>query len=748
MRRPAWRRAASLPVLLALAHPPRHRGSPAALRELWEFWCWAETGFGHARACCAAGPDAPGCFAGPTATYERCCRDGWRPEARATEEVEEQDEREDRPRPGDDPAAVDRACAGLWIDPAAAAKASAEWERGLDKTLRCRRGGAAWAEWVGDAIRLAAHVPQVDFTVVDLSHCHWGVAECANRSELLRHRSTVVGGARASRARPGMTAALVLHGRGQRKGGRWPPQLLWAPPRRARARRRTPAAEAPSVYVLSIDSLSRSSFPIVMPRTFEFLTGRRGGRPSLAAGQLPRSHAATEFQRFHTLNFGGTLSQVFPMLFGGLRLPCERATAQQVSEGFAHNLYNLTRAVRACGVAANAPSALRRAGYRLATSFTDVGFGSVVRGAAGEWDHVLPYVADAVQAFGPLGHAKALVVEVPRDYICAGHRQLHDMVLEWNEQLLAVHRERGEPLFLYSHLLGAHLKETRAAGLDATVHDHLRRSLAANPDLLVLFLSDHGSTDIACDQRAPVLHVLAPRRQHAEALVANGRAVVSPLDLHATFLRLAGAGGWEELRRGLGKSLAAAPAKAYQEALHLDLASPQLDPRSIFEPLPPERSCAAAGIPRWHCAVRDAGRLGTPVSCLGTETGGVDGEEAELACHILTHAVGPSIIRALNQELEAVRHACAVFTMRRLESFAFSGSSLGGRRWVLRFSVNEGQPPRVFEVGVQLRTRDDGSGLLLSVSVLSWMQVTLYQKYEACTPRGAPAELCVCGESS
>lgn len=75
-------------------------------------------------------------------------------------ETQEQDEREDRPRPGDDPAAVDRACAGLWIDPAAAAKASAEWERGLDKTLRCRRGGAAWAEWVGDAIRLAAHVPQ------------------------------------------------------------------------------------------------------------------------------------------------------------------------------------------------------------------------------------------------------------------------------------------------------------------------------------------------------------------------------------------------------------------------------------------------------------------------------------------------------------------------------------------------------------------------------------------------------------
>eukprot|EP00928_Gymnodinium_smaydae_P071014 TRINITY_DN5470_c0_g2_i1.p1 TRINITY_DN5470_c0_g2~~TRINITY_DN5470_c0_g2_i1.p1 ORF type:complete len:793 (+),score=98.55 TRINITY_DN5470_c0_g2_i1:169-2547(+) len=783
--------------LVGLTHTELLRPELAALHGLTMLNCWPPYLDLEAVVLCCGGehPGRHDCFGG-TLTRERCCPESF-------EESPEIVGGDESPAMDEAPWELDDACAAHWIDPTIRAENLAN-----EAAARRARGGVCgrepWVQWDGEAVVAVPHPAgssdmSVEFDVLDLSACQWGSDVCL---AVVRHLPQLLTATRPKGSRghwqssggrwippPNVTAVIAFRATdAAAKSDASLPQVQVVPllQRRAPFRsedrgagQQSSKAWQPSLYVLTLDSVSRSSFRLVMPRTFEFLTRLaaaphpRSAKASHDTPEIPRSHVSFDFGRYHTLSYGGTLSQMFPFFFGGLRRSCDSFIVQQ---GGRLHLYNLSNALKRCAAfpGGGALGSLQKSGYRLAVSFTDAGFGSIVRDAL-KWDHVMPYLADVLgKVFGK--SAEGDVADV--DFMCTGSGHYYELMLEWNLRALELHRGR-DPLFLYSHSLAAHLREWIVAGMDVAIRDHLEKVLTQNPNLVVALVADHGSTGVYCDQKAPILHIIAPRsllRQRpdmARALEANRHAVVSPFDWFSTLRHLAGEGKggefMQDLRaRGLMR-LRVSPAKPYQEQLVLDVApGSHFAPQSLLSRMSPNRSCGAAGIPAVHCTVRKRRLSGAPASPLkeplycqayhllsevtqeklspqqkerAVALNPESDEEVGILCKVAELVLGTKLVGELNRRIREAgpkSAACKALSWGSLERI--QGEGRASKTYWLRFSVREGDPPRVFDARVFVRRFER----ILQMHVLHIAQVTRYRKYESCTPPGARAELCVC----
>jgi len=801
----------------------------SGLRAIVRLVCWPpHCHMAVVSGCCRGKLPSEFCF-NTNLTWERCCpstnNDDVGERAMYGADVANG---EDTPIRGQASWELDDACAASWIDPRVSAEDIARHVATNRPGRRCEND--QWVYWDGEAVRLIEGVT-AGFAVLDVSMCLWGSVACFNLMDIRSNQVAVQG--RSWRPPPPVTAVFVKKDDGaerfpllfipivrmrRRKRLRYvdaavagAPRLRPQSPLQFEASQQDPQSDAaplgigigpwqanpnvsnrmlpiggelpprveereahldlgrPSLYMLTLDSVSRSLLRVAMPRTFEFLTREaaapaRRGVPvpeSKATPGIPSSHEVLEFSRYHTLYFGGTLSQMFPFFFGGLLVSCAHSVVEMAWNGLYH-VYNLTGALRKCAAfpGGGALGELHRAGYRLGVSFTDVGFGAIVRDAV-RWDHVLPYIVDGLQRLKQEGG--------DIDFLCMGPRRLHELVLDWNLDVLDLYRGI-EPTFIYSHLLAAHVEKELVSGLDLAVRDHIRMTLERNPDLVVVVTADHGCVSVACDQKAPMLHILVPksllrRRPHvAAALHVNQHKVVSALDWFATLRHLAGSstvndwGGFRALRAQGVRQLLASPTKVHQEALIVNIDDSRFAPRSLFATMPRNRSCASAGIPRRHCAVRFEGserdlafcthyaalsevtrtRLSTAEAAKAREPMDV---ERSLVCHVASETMGRLVVRHINEKNQRgseCRRKCRSLTFSQLESIEVSGGV--ERHYRLRFAVREGDPPRVFDAVVFMRPQ----GMVFEMSIAHLAQVTRYYKYERCTPPGARAETCVC----
>lgn len=219
------------------------------------------------------------------------------------------------------------------------------------------------------------------------------------------------------------------------------------------------------------------------------------------------------------------------------------------------------------------------------------------------------------------------------DFQCIGPHFYYQLVMDWSRDVFSSLRD--VPVFLYSHFQAGHLNRRSLQHLDLALRDHFVMILTRRPDLIVVLMSDHGDVSRACDQKSPVLHFLVPsallraRPDMAAALYSNQERIVSGWDLFATLKHLAEfqsrdsldvAGFQALLKQGIGEIIAS-PVKHFQEVTRIDLQG-GFEPKSLFQLLPLQRGCVAAGIKAHLCAARTPPRplFCTPWSALSRGT--------------------------------------------------------------------------------------------------------------------------------
>lgn len=534
-------------------------------------------------------------------------------------------------------------------------------------------------------------------------------------------------------------------------------------------------ASAPSFYFLVLDSVSRSTFQKRMPLTYAFITSQAlQGVGSRATASLPRSHEVFSFPRYHTLQFGGTMAQMFPVFFSGI-LRC--TDAQDRAQMTPSRTYNISGPLQKCGLERFLKSVLmelRDAGYRLGFATTLKAVSGLLRST--RWDYVLPYMGKENIGDDADDAGNEAATDDVGDFVCTGGgRKAFELALSWAQQVLRFSRPfRGRPSrphFVYVHLQAAHVNLQMVSFLDAALREHLQQVMHANPDLVIALASDHGALSRTCDQRSPMMHLLVPRSLlgarpgFRRVLRSNQEQVVSGWDLHATFRHLArfvednpdDVGRFQSLlARGI-RELVISPLKAFQEVTAVDLQG-GFDPRSFFQEMAPGRGCRGAGVLSSHCAYwKSTGQeviFCVPWRNLSTtnldQLGGSDLAKSRAAIprmalqDLVCTAMEQTVIAAALDDIDRTTRVpdasrdtrvCALPTLKQLETV----TSYGMGRFVLRMVLNEGAPNAVFDVSFELpsyRTR--------RVERMTITQVTRYRIHEACTPRGILAEFCLC----
>merc|ERR1712159_520617 len=90
-------------------------------------------------------------------------------------------------------------------------------------------------------------------------------------------------------------------------------------------------------------------------------------------------------------------------------------------------------------------------------------------------------------------------------------------------------------------------------------------------------------------------------------------------------------------------------------------------------------------------------------------------------------------------ELNDPLGVCARLTFNNIEYVV----GYGGGYYAFRFTVNEGNPPRVFDANFLVANARGRAIEHIHVN-----QVTRYKKYEVCAPVGVVADVCVCDTQS
>eukprot|EP00929_Paragymnodinium_shiwhaense_P059866 TRINITY_DN29951_c0_g1_i1.p1 TRINITY_DN29951_c0_g1~~TRINITY_DN29951_c0_g1_i1.p1 ORF type:complete len:757 (-),score=107.12 TRINITY_DN29951_c0_g1_i1:688-2958(-) len=664
----------------------------------------------------------------------------------------------DAPSPDEEPWAADRSCDMEWQvtkgdTSAGATRLQARGTVTADDKTRSEGDPEGIAReckgerrffWDGEAVRSRGGS---DFKAADATSCAWEF--CQSLSELRLSPSVREASGPTWLPHPRCRVAVVLDA----SDGHWEIVLL---PRRSASttasESRRPADDRPSLYMLVVDSVSRAAFRRHMPHTYEFVTGKAATSKDYSepAGpsspRMPKSHAVTWFSRYHTAQWGSTMAQMLPMLYGGLRGKCkERTVVPATKRGFR---YNVSMAIQKCRVFENAgPSHLRRsAAYRLA--FSTAHWASVGIFSSIKWDQSCPFLGEFVGGLDDSVDAK-----------CLADERYYDYVMAWNSMTL---EENGNaPLFLYSHFHGRHLGTKSIELMDVALRDHLIAVTERHPNLIIALMSDHGVISKFCDQRAPIFSLLMPesilarRPELRAALVANKDQVISPWDLMVTLRTL------PELERGglegsiwPAKILAerparilASPVQFHQAVTEVDLNGP-FSPTSVFKVLPPHRRCAAAGIDLNHCGIalqrqQHLSFACTPPDRLSKETLSLVPQHVldtpqihhlqAQVCLIVEDLFMDAIMGAVNVFRQGGEHVCEELTYEQMELFEVVGAAFS-----VRFKVKQGSPGRVFDARFNVNPSSRG------ITDLGVRQVTRYKQYEKCTPAAVDPNFCVC----
>eukprot|EP00929_Paragymnodinium_shiwhaense_P120386 TRINITY_DN92312_c0_g1_i1.p1 TRINITY_DN92312_c0_g1~~TRINITY_DN92312_c0_g1_i1.p1 ORF type:complete len:776 (-),score=93.23 TRINITY_DN92312_c0_g1_i1:26-2353(-) len=546
-----------------------------------------------------------------------------------------------------------------------------------------------------------------------------------------------------------------------------------------KVRPREGVEDRPSIYMLVLDSVSRTTLRRYMPLTnklLQKLAGEHGAGHRAASGQgkqkepkktgdanveemergtadeeTTTSHTAFRFRRYHTLSMGGTVTQMFPLLYGGLK-PC-RVKMEHVASWFD---YNMTEVLASCSAfPGGLPRLFRKAGYRLGFATVNWGSNELSRALSHDrWDHILP------QLGGILG------ATFPRDMFCMGNRRYHEIILQWAMDVLDMYK--GMPVFLYAHLDGSHKARSEARFIDRAVRDHLEEVMRRHPDVTIVLKADHGFVFKPCDQKAPMLNLLVPKRllearpELAEGLESNQDKLVAPFDLFMTFRHFLKLSTWQKvdpdfrqpfsMLRSLQVPNLVSSMFRYNQLLHsISLKGDVFNPTTLLEPIRHDRTCANAGIADFHCLVGQA-EATKRVFCVDYD-GLSEVTQQQFAraavsstatkksvCKSVMEALNPYITSSLSRFREGPYkrgkpHICKVLTLQNLELIERQGNVFS-----LRLRTHQGTPNAVFDLLVKLNV----ASLTPTFGIMAAAQVTRWQQYKRCTPQSVIPEFCVC----
>eukprot|EP00927_Polykrikos_kofoidii_P033656 TRINITY_DN2847_c0_g2_i1.p1 TRINITY_DN2847_c0_g2~~TRINITY_DN2847_c0_g2_i1.p1 ORF type:complete len:856 (-),score=66.05 TRINITY_DN2847_c0_g2_i1:359-2734(-) len=495
----------------------------------------------------------------------------------------------------------------------------------------------------------------------------------------------------------------------------------------------------PNIYLLVLDSVSRQAMTTLMPHTSALFSGKT---------KLPWGWRSAWFSKYHALQHGTTVENLFSLLYGGLLkgsndtnrgVVCKPDQGSEIVRDWTHTDRHLSARAHVEGakfdfsMTMNVPEihdAL--AADDLAPSFFD--FASLVADFRGEH----------------------LEVE-GSDFTCFAGVTLAEHVLEWNAARLRF----GGRMLVYSHLRGIHCplpaRDFKVlAKLDKPLHMHLDQLMRLK-DVAIFLLSDHGRWDLTCDQRNPFLGLLVPSRW-APQLASSG-GLTSAWDVYATVRQLLSIGGDlslpEDDLAGMSELVGArvcvqpSPQRDLQAGLSC-MPPASMKPISLLDPslIPSNRTCAEAGISEDHCALY--GTLWWTHLCVD------GGERLSQATRDMMLHFSPDLTQVLwcgfgwKLAAKATKHANAVLAAAgahacwplRVDAVELVTHEMLSKKHVVRFRLQE-SPPRVFDAtffyteGGAITDADHYA--LLAVS-----QVTRYRDYEWCAQSGESTKFCRC----
>ncbi|CAE6921723.1 HERC1 [Symbiodinium sp. CCMP2592] len=373
-----------------------------------------------------------------------------------------------------------------------------------------------------------------------------------------------------------------------------------------------------SVYILIVESASRTAFEAFCPKTMAFLRRQsRLERPVRADEESPNSRKwrVVDLALFHAL-YGGTVANMVPALTGfsfDMAKDSERRAGwrcETVLEGIPEGrlLWNIAK----------------KHGYK--TLFGATGCNGFLgtrycRKWLGQFDRVVPSLE-----IDPNCHSqhewRAMMLERKGKRGCIGGKRPSEHLLDYFLRFQEIHSDG--PVFAYLHLEASHESQHALQLLDEALAAHLEGLSRLPPEArpLLVLAGDHGPPN-ECDEKSPLVSFLVPEarlpdvgcgglltncglphlqsnltgtlrgaaeenarlwRRYMWNLEQNRFVISSWYDVYATLRHIIS-----------GKD----PGGAAQNELQWD--APDHRARSLLSKLPRRRTCTQAGVPEWHC---------------------------------------------------------------------------------------------------------------------------------------------------
>lgn len=341
-----------------------------------------------------------------------------------------------------------------------------------------------------------------------------------------------------------------------------------------------------------------------------------------------------------------------------------------------------------------------------------------------------------------------------------------DSMIEATKEFMKVNVRGGRPFFSFMHLYTFHDNFERVAidYFDKRLAMYLE-SLLTSPEFLnTIFIisGDHGMEIPLypnCDRSHPALSILLPKQWRGdhefearfgpnvfEALEHNQHQLVTEFDIYATLRQILspGDGGdWFGMREfgGSGVMYFVPPRQQSREAFASVPFGPgeAFSPRSLFEKMPVDRTCAEAGVANdTHC--RLYGSLTERYRCDKNETIEVVDPRSQCACN-LGKMMANMVTTKWNAKLFP---PCSILHPRIVNEVIVDHRAIS-----VRFELREGRPPLSFWTMASLpprliRTPIYMKDILGSLQYLKTTPIHRYFKYKQCTPLGINPMFCMC----
>ena len=354
------------------------------------------------------------------------------------------------------------------------------------------------------------------------------------------------------------------------------------------------------------------------------------------------------------------------------------------------------------------------------------------------------------EPFSFLHAQKAWKLNLTRDWNekshCVGSRLVHQAHLD---ELIRTCERVSAPIFAYHHLHSPHYHREFVTVLENSLPKKIDELMEKEPNSIIIIAGDHGPPD-KFDQNMPFLSLLMPKPllktvnaqkfNVTENLEANEQRLITPTDIFLTFghiLSLFGNGTKTDVCHG--ENVAAYPQcmlyKGDGTNPYSGYASMTANHKatSLFQRIPANRSCSEAGIGDFHC------QEGEWKSLLGRRT--------KVNYLDLPNQITKEINRYL-KTADRENNVCQVLRVRNILSLEqqekFELSELKDVSYLRTVfdTVDEGLGSVTLNALLSIEEGERG----LRVMYIS--QLTRYNKYEPCVPKGVVAKFCVCNASA